>query len=85
MLPVLQEPSGLREIHVLKQLAETLMQTNKGCVVTINASECCQRYERQTVDSVLWAQPRCQGPTAQLLCIVSCFFFFPQPGEHLHV
>lgn len=75
VLPVLREPSGLGEIHVLKQLAETLMQTNKGCVVKINASDGCQSYERQTVDGMLWTQPCCRGPAAQLLCIVFCFFF----------
>lgn len=79
VLPVLRQPSGLSEIHVLKQLAETLMQTNKGYVVTINASDGCQHFERQTVDGVLWTRPRCRRPTALLL------FFFSPPREHLRV
>lgn len=81
VLPVLREPSGLSEIHVLKQLAETLMQTNKGYVVTINASDGCRHSERQTVDGVLWTRPRCRRPTAHLLYIVGFF----SPREHLRV
>lgn len=86
VLPVLREPPGLGGIHVLKQLAETLMQTNKGCVVTINASDGCQHYERQTVDGMLRTNPAALGPTAQLHCIVLLFlsgfsfFFFAARG-----
>lgn len=81
VLPVLREPSGLCEKHILKQLAETLMQTNKGYVVTTHASDRCQYYERQTVDGVLWTHPRCRGPIAHLLCIVFFCVFFPRPAS----
>lgn len=79
VLPVLREPSGLGEIHILIQLADTLMQTNKGCVATINACD----GESQTVDGVLWAQPLSRGAncTAALLS----GFFSLSPGEHLRV